>query len=86
MDVYAFGLLLYEILHGHVAFEKLPSVAAMLRAARGERPQLALRPEHAYLARLIEACWHAEPACRPSMHEVLQVLDPVEVVDAAPAA
>ena len=77
MDVYAFGLLLYEILHGHVAFEGQSPVAAMLRASRGERPQLALRPEHAYLAQLIERCWDAEPARRPSMHEVLKVIDPV---------
>jgi len=76
MDVYAYGLLLYEILHGCVAFAGRTPVAAMLLASKGERPRLALRPEHAYLAELIQACWDAEPAHRPSMHQVLKVLDP----------
>jgi len=76
MDVYAFGLLLFEILHGRVAFADMTPMAAMLCAAKGQRPELALRPEHEHLGQLIEACWDTDPARRFRMHQVLEALDP----------
>ena len=44
------------------------------QATKGARPSIALRPEHAPLAVLIEACWDADVALRPSMGTVVEAL------------
>ena len=74
-DTYAFGLVLYEILHGVIAFLGFPGIGAMLLALEGQRPLLELRHEHARLGDLIESCWHTDPAKRPSMERVIETLD-----------
>ena len=68
------GLLLYEILHGRTAFSGTPPMLAMMQAMAGARPHIDVRPEHAPLAPLMAACWHADVAQRPSMEEVVQGL------------
>lgn len=74
IDVYSYGLVLYEITHGIVAFQEATAFAAMVMAMDGERPQMALRPEHSHLGEIIEACWNAEVHLRPSMETVVQAL------------
>jgi len=74
-DTYAFGLLLYEILHGVIAFHGFPGIGAMVLAWEGQRPLLELRHEHARLGDLVESCWHTDPAQRPSMERVIETLD-----------
>ena len=73
-DVYSYALLLYEILHGRMAFAEMNALAAMIRASQGARPRLAPRPEHGHLIPLIEGCWHSDPGGRPSMPSVVDVL------------
>ena len=73
-DIYSYGLLLYEILHGKVAFDHSTPVGAMLQAQQGQRPPLALRPEHAHLAQLLKQCWDAEPKRRPTLDRVIAEL------------
>lgn len=73
VDIYSFGLLLYEIMHGVQAFGDLSPLAAMLRAADGARPTIALRPEHAPFAAVIEACWDADAHRRPTIATVVEV-------------
>ena len=74
-DVYSYGLALYEIMHGRVAFAPSTAMSAMHIASRGERPVCALRPEHVRLGALIEACWENEPAKRPTMAQVVSRLN-----------
>ena len=74
-DVYSYGLVLYEISHGCIAFGGLSGFHAMLQAYDGERPPIALvRPELAPLGAVIETCWDAEVERRPNMQKVLQAL------------
>jgi len=75
IDVYSYGLVLYEITHGSIAFGGLNGLAAMFMATVGERPPIAVvRPEFTPLGAVIEKCWDAEVERRPNMHEVLQAL------------
>ena len=77
MDVYSFGLLLYEITHGRVAFGNLNAIMACMRASKGGRPDLLMqqqRPELSHLHPLIVSCWDTQPANRPTMHAVLEAL------------
>ena len=75
IDVYSYGLVLYEIAHGRIAFVGRNGLAAMFMATVGERPPVAIvRPELTPLGAVIKTCWDAEVECRPSMQEVLQAL------------
>ena len=77
-DVYAFGLLLYEIVHQTRAFHALTGAEALAAAQRGERPPLLgmhTSPRRAHLAELMRRCWAARPADRPCMAEVLTELE-----------
>ena len=70
-DVYSFGMLLWELTHDRVVFEKLKNrplknyVTSHVMA--GERPRLELEPSLAAIGPLITACWGGDPAGRPTM-------------------
>ncbi|KAG6884905.1 hypothetical protein C0992_005602, partial [Termitomyces sp. T32_za158] len=81
-DIYAFGMLAYEIFTGQVPYAHLKNrYAVILRVSRGERPA---RPEissvwsHSGLTEgiwsLMEACWDAAPEKRPSIQEITDFL------------
>ncbi|KAG6874929.1 hypothetical protein C0992_005935, partial [Termitomyces sp. T32_za158] len=77
-DIYAFGMLAYEIFTGQVPYAHLTNrYAVILRVIKGERPA---RPEisrvwsHSGLTEeiwsLMEACWDATPEKRPPIQEI----------------
>jgi len=74
VDVYSYGLLLHEVLHGRIVFGGHTPYEAMMEALSGARPPILLRPEHAPLAAIVEACWHADGERRPSMEKVVEAL------------
>jgi serine/threonine protein kinase len=73
-DVYSFGVCLWEIVcrqspwHGMEAAQVLFAVAAF-----GRRPPIPETCPPAFRT-LIERCWHAAPAKRPTFHEVTDYL------------
>jgi serine/threonine protein kinase len=75
-DVYAFGLLLWELMHERRAFEGMPSPAAFLGACNGLRPQFseAFHRDLMIPALTVE-CWAQRPEDRPSMSTVLERLE-----------
>lgn len=78
-DVYAFGIIMWEIFSGQTPFVRPGSdvtpMALLLRIANGERPTLhAVSHLSAELRGLMEACWHSNPRRRPSMRRVLDLL------------
>jgi len=75
VDVYSFGLMLHEIMHGAVFLGELSPMAVAMKASAGLRPPLALRPELAKMDALIVACWHEVAARRPSMERVVDALN-----------
>jgi len=81
VDVYAFGLILWELVHRQRAFEnyaRANSLPAFVGAVcdKNERPPIA-RDCLPSLAALIESCWHANPEARPSFQIILERLGPI---------
>ena len=77
-DVYAFAIVLFEILSRRCPYDDVPDLAGVALAMRvvhdGLRPSL---PEGAdpTLAALAQHCWHHDPARRPTMDEALGELE-----------
>ena len=74
-DVYAFALLLSELLHMRRAFEGMSGIDACLSAMRGQRPPISLPPNHHGFADLMQDCWAQRPEDRPNMSTVLERLE-----------
>ena len=74
-DVYAFGLLLWELIHERRAFEELTGAAAASGALKGLRPQLSKPSKSDGIPALTCECWAQRPEDRPSMSTVLERIE-----------
>ncbi|KAF8060547.1 D-xylose 1-dehydrogenase NADP(+) 2 [Scenedesmus sp. PABB004] len=77
-DVYAYGVLLYEIMTGQRAYAGVPIPLLPHEVARqGLRPTWppGMPSGCRDLRRLAEACWAQQPQDRPSFAEILRTLD-----------
>ncbi|KAG8895894.1 hypothetical protein FRB99_000290 [Tulasnella sp. 403] len=81
-DVYAFGMTIYEILSGNVPFHQSKSVPVLIRTVinKGELPPL--EPAHSTsgisyepMWTVAQRCWTKLPDERPTMAEVVEMLD-----------
>jgi len=77
VDVYSFGLMLYEIMHGHTFLGGMSPMGVAIAASSGTRPPLALRPELAAVGPLILACWEKAAEGRPQMETVVEGLSEI---------
>ena len=69
-DVYSFAMVCFELLTHELPFaDHMPLQAAAAVSLFGQRPTLPAGVP-ATLASLVEACWHAKPAARPTFDEV----------------
>ena len=75
-DVFAFGMLLYELFTGVIAWgQRTAPARAWKLTCAGLRPPLPPSPLlHPALAALIQQCWRHDPASRPCMREVRSAL------------
>ncbi|KAF9784468.1 kinase-like domain-containing protein [Thelephora terrestris] len=76
-DIYAFGMLAYEIFSGRMPFhDKLDTEAVMIVTTTNQRPP---RPIHQELSgelwHMIERCWQEDPSQRPTIQEVVAFLE-----------
>jgi serine/threonine protein kinase len=75
VDVFAFGLVLYELLIGESVFPKEANAAQVYRLhADKKRPEIPawIVPS---LVKLIQKCWSPDPDLRPSFDEVYATLE-----------
>ena len=79
VDVYAFGLLVWEMFSGKVPFQDLEGPRASYEAAQGRRPEI---PQScpAIWAELIRSCWDPDPSKRPFFSQILQGLKMLPIV------
>jgi len=77
-DTFSFGMLMWEVIHVAKAFGEMPALAASVRLQMGERPQLASPAALCGQEVLMVRCWQHQPEQRPSMAEVLRVLQSLE--------
>lgn len=73
-DVYSFAMILFELFMGEQPFANVHSFALPGEVMKGIRPQInkALVPKP--IARIIKACWQANPAKRPDISKALASL------------
>ena len=83
-DVYRLGLSMWESLTQVKAWSDLDRGAIRRKVLDGSRPPLDAHPQlrkslNAYgwgcIADMIMACWHPEPSSRPSLNNIITVLD-----------
>lgn len=74
-DCYGLGMVIYEVLSGHLPFHDKSKHAAIAKALDGTRPK---RPMGLWFTDeiwdLLQHCWKHEPSDRPSVDHVLESL------------
>ena len=80
-DCYALGMVIYEVLSGHVPFPQHSGYAAATKVLKGERPERPLGVGRDWLSgevwEVMQRCWVPQPGNRPSIEAVLGCLEKV---------
>jgi len=76
-DVFSYGMLLWETLHIAVPFAGEHGMQVLMRIHANTRPTIELPPALARYGTLIGKCWQQAPEQRPSMVEVVRLLDQI---------
>ncbi|RRT66840.1 hypothetical protein B296_00016792 [Ensete ventricosum] len=75
VDVYSFGIVLWELITGMLPFQNMSAVQAAFavvnKAARPVVPQGCLPA----LGEIMTRCWDADPDVRPSFYEIVRMLE-----------
>ena len=72
-EVYAYGVLAYEILTNKKPFDDMTQFQRMQKITNGERPEI---PDNFLetVKKLIEDCWDQDPKKRPTFEEICKIL------------
>lgn len=75
VDVYSYGMILWEMLTGDIPFNGLTQMEVALSVVTQKiRPKIPLNcPKN--LARLIRTCWDDDPAKRPEFRRIVDILE-----------
>ncbi|KAK8835984.1 hypothetical protein M9Y10_040181 [Tritrichomonas musculus] len=73
-DVYAFSMIVYEIITCEVPFDKCNFLMLCSHLSKGDRPAFNSLINESYKS-LIEKCWSQDPTCRPSFESIVKMLE-----------
>jgi len=80
-DCYALGMVIYEVLSGHLPFYGFANRVIYGKVFRGDRPEKPEGAEGAWFTdevwEVLRSCWAPQPENRPSIGDVLQCLEKV---------
>ena len=80
-DSYALGMVIFEVLSGHSPFRQFRDVIVMRMVLEGKRPERPNGPEQEWftddLWRVLTQCWESERETRPSIGDILKLLEQV---------
>ena len=82
-DCYALGMVIYEVLSGHVPFPRCNNYVVAIKVLRGERPERPQGMEWNWFMgagkvwEVLGRCWVPQPGDRPGIEDVLQCLKEV---------
>jgi serine/threonine protein kinase len=71
IDVYAFGIILWEMCSGQIPWVGLLPPAVMYKVTQGQRPFVDRSRWPSWTCDVMERCWAHDRKLRPSMTEVL---------------
>lgn len=74
VDVYAFGVLLNEMMTRKIPFAGLSGFDLKQRVLKQERPEIGLSCDRE-ITKLIQQCWDHDPQNRPSFNEIYNILE-----------
>ncbi|XP_067935611.1 kinase suppressor of Ras 1-like [Watersipora subatra] len=78
-DIYAFGILLHELISSKRPFRNIPARALAAQVCQGRRPATDVLVCPQPLKALMKSCWTGVPARRPYTHDILKTLQKKEV-------
>jgi len=80
VDVYSFGLVLWELVSGSIPYEEMtPLQAAFAVVNKNLRPVVPSSCP-APLQQLMEQCWSVQPDKRPEFSQIVQILEKLKAV------
>jgi len=75
VDVYSFGIIIWQVLKGKMPFKDMGRKAYMEKVVLGGiRPQCEEQWPTEF-STLLRQCWHEDRACRPDFDHIIEVLD-----------
>ena len=85
IDVYAFGIVLWELLTREEPYRDLSKVDIITGVTeKNLRPPIPILQDNAYTScmiryiELMKACWHSDPAMRPGFETIVMALQQIE--------
>jgi len=75
IDVYSFGILIYELITGERPFDGLSGFALLEKVRNGVRPNIDIfQKKHPQVAILAQQCWSSSATLRPSFNNITKKL------------